>query len=245
MPAPGIVLAVAVVLIVAAVVYYLVRTIIALRTITKGLDDAIAGVVELIEKSAPVNEVVNTINTHLDVAVGALEGLLVKKAGLRDAVGLIDGLYPGAAAEGLRNFPESTEITPPRIAEVYTRGVLTLARLGREAPIAALSPEGPVLRHPDRAAAQTRDLYPHERQLRPGNLDRSPVIGSDSPVQYEPAATPGMRLARPAGGAAATAPDPAKWAAGGRTWAKASQETTPDQDTQETTPDENLGDDAR
>jgi hypothetical protein len=230
MPAPGIVLAVGIVLIVAAVVYYLVRTIIALRAITKGLDEAIAGVGELIEKSAPVNEVVNTINSHLDVAVGALEGLLVKKAGLRDAIGLIDGLYPGAAADGLRDFPDSKTTTPPRIAEVYTRGVLTLARLGREAPIAVVSPEGPVLRHPDRAAAQTRDLYPNERQLRPGNLDRSPVIGSDSPIQYEPAATPGMRLARPAGSAAAIAPDPVKWAAGGRTWGKAKPETKPDED---------------
>jgi hypothetical protein len=221
MPAPGIVLAVAVVLIVAALVYYLVSTIVALRRITVGLDEAIAGVGELIEKSAPVNEVVDTINAHLDAAVGALEGLLVKKAGLRDAVGLIDGLYPGAAAQGLRDFPESAEIVPPRIAEVYTRGVLTLARLGREAPIAAISPEGPVLRHRERAASQTRMLYPNERQLRPVELDRSPVIGSDSPVQYEPALTPGMRLRTRPDSDAANGPDAGRWAAGGQFWAAA------------------------
>ncbi len=29
---------------------------------------------------------------------------------MRDAVGLVDGLYPGAAAEGLREFPESTDV---------------------------------------------------------------------------------------------------------------------------------------
>jgi hypothetical protein len=226
MPAPGIVLAVAVVLIVAAMVYYLLATILALHKINKGLDTAIAGVGELIEKTVPVAPVVADINANLDTAVGALEGLLVKKAGLRDAVGLIEGLYPGAAAEGLRDFPESTEITPPRIAEVYTLGVLTLARLGREAPIAAASPEGPVLRHPDRAAAATRVLYPNERQLYPENLDRSPVIGSDSPVQYEPAATPGMRLKLPANSAAAIARDPAKWAAGGTTWGRGTQEPT-------------------
>jgi hypothetical protein len=219
MPAPGIVLAVAVLLIVAALVYYLVSTIVALRAITKGLDDAIAGVGELIDKSAPVNEVVTTINAHLDAAVDALEGLLVKKAGLRDAVGLIDGLYPGAAAEGLRNFAQSEEIVPPRIAEVYTRGVLTLARLGREAPIAAISPEGPVLRHRERAASQTRMLYPNERQLRPNELDRSPVIGSDSPVQYEPAQTPGMRLQKRPDSDAANGPDASRWAAGGQFWA--------------------------
>ena len=37
-------------------------------------------------------------------------------------MGLIDGVYPGAAAAGLRAFPESTEIDPPRIGEVYTKG---------------------------------------------------------------------------------------------------------------------------
>ncbi len=54
MPAPGIVLAVAVVLIVAAMVYYLLSTIVALHKINKGLDTAIAGVGELIEKTVPV-----------------------------------------------------------------------------------------------------------------------------------------------------------------------------------------------
>jgi len=208
MPAPGIVLAVAVILIVGALVYYLVSTIVALRRITKGLDEAITGVGELIDKSAPVNVVVDTINAHLDAAVDALEGLLVKKAGLRDAVGLIEGLYHGAAADGLRNFPESTTITAPRISEVYTRGTLTLARLGREAPIAAVSPEGPVLRHVDRSEAATRALYGDIRQTRPEKLPMSPVIGSNSPVRYEPSETPGLRPRRPHRGGAALAPAP-------------------------------------
>lgn len=197
MPAPGVVLAVAVVAIVAALVYYLVSTILALRAISTGLDEAIGAVGELLEKTAPVDEVVTTINTHLDAAVSALEGLLVKKAGLRDAMGLIEGLYPGAAAAGLRDVPESGELVPPRIGEVYTRGVLTLARLGREAPIAVASPEGPVLRHPRTAAGVTRVLYPDVRQTRPGDLPRSPLIGADSPVQYEPSQTPGVRLRMP------------------------------------------------
>src|SRR3954451_23259690 len=147
MPAAGVVLILAVVIIVLALVYYLVATIVALRQITKGLDEAIDAVGEIITKSAPVETVVGTINEHLDVAVGALEGLLVKKAGLDDAVGLVDGLYPGAAADGLRNFEESRNVTPPRIGEVYTKGTLTLARLGRGAPIAAASPSGPALRN--------------------------------------------------------------------------------------------------
>jgi hypothetical protein len=193
-PAAGWVLILAVLLIVLALVYYLVATIVALRQITSGLDEAISGVGEIVEKSAPVNDIVTTINENLDAAVDALEGLLVKKAGLEDAVGLIDGLYPGAAAEGLRNFPESKEITPPRIAEVYTKGTLTLARLGREAPIAAASPKGgPVLRNVSGGSLAARLLYPEARQSRPENLERSPVIGTDSPEQYEPADEPGVR----------------------------------------------------
>src|SRR5689334_23535818 len=128
MSGAAVVMIVAVVLIVLALVYYLVSTIVALRQITAGLDDVIAGVGEILEKTAPVGEVVNDINANLDAGVDLLEGLLVKKAGLSDSMGLIDGLYPGAAAAGLRNFPESTEVAVPRIAEVYTKGTLTLAR---------------------------------------------------------------------------------------------------------------------
>src|SRR3954452_16326981 len=147
MPAAGVVLVLAVVVVVLALVYYLVATIMALRQITKGLDEAIDAVGEIIAKTGPVEPVVTTINQHLDAAVDALEGLLVKKAGLVDAMGLIDGLYPGAAAAGLRNFEGSDKVGAPRISEVYTKGTLTLARLGREAPIAAASPNGPALRN--------------------------------------------------------------------------------------------------
>ena len=176
MPAAGVVLIAAVLLIV-----------LALRQITTGLDEAIAGVGEIIEKSAPVADVVRDINGNLDAGVDLLEGLLVKKAGLVDAMGLVEGLYPGAAAEGLRNFPDSRTITPPRISEVYTKGTLTLARLGREAPIAAASPNGPVLRNVEGGSLDARSLYPEQRQTRPKRAPRSPVIGTDAPVQYEPA----------------------------------------------------------
>lgn len=186
MPAAGVVMIVAVVLIVAAVVFYLVSTILALRRITAGLDHAIAGVGEIIAKSAPVGEVVGTINANLDAGVDLLEGLLVKKAGLEDAVGLVEGLYPGAGAAGLRNFPDSATTKAPRIAEVYTKGTLTLARLGREAPIAAASPNGPALRNATSGTLSARALYPEIRQTRPAVMPRSPVIGTDSPVQYDP-----------------------------------------------------------
>jgi hypothetical protein len=183
--AVGAVMIVAVVLIVAALVYYLVSVILALRAITVGLDEVIAGVSEIVEKSAPVNGIVTTINQQLDAGVDALEGLLVKKAGMADAVGLVEGLYAGAAASGFRNFPESAAITAPRIAEVYTKGTLTLARLGREAPIAAANPAGPVLRNIEAGSLAARQLYPEVRQTHPESLPRSPVIGTDAPVQYE------------------------------------------------------------
>ncbi len=185
MSAVGAVFLVAVVLIVLALVFFLVSTILALRKITAGLDTVIAGVGEIVEKSAPVNGVVTAINEQLDAGVDLLEGLLVRKAGLNDAVGLVEGMYPGAAAAGLRNFPDSSELHPPRIGEVYTRGTLTLARLGREAPIAALSPAGAVLRNVEGGSLAARSLYPDVRHTTPEKLPSSPVIGSGAPVQYE------------------------------------------------------------
>src|SRR4051794_9876093 len=182
---PGTVSLIAVLLIVLALVYYLVSTIVALRKITVGLDRTIVSVTEILAKSKPVEEIVTDINQQLDAGVDLLEGLLVKKAGLVDAVGLIDGLYPGAAASGLRNFPDSTSIDAPRISEVYTKGTLTLARLGREAPIARGNPAGAVLRNVEGGSLAARLLYPEGRQGRPSSLPRSPVIGADSPVQYE------------------------------------------------------------
>lgn len=183
--AVGAVTILAVVLIVAALVVYLVSVIVQLRAITRGLDEVIAHVGGIVEKSAPVNGVVTTINQQLDAGVDLLEGLLVKKAGLADAVGLVEGLYPGAAAAGFRSFPESTTVKAPRIGEVYTKGTLTLARLGREAPIAVGNPAGFPLRDVERGSLAARLLYPELRQSRPPSLPRSPVIGTDAPVQYE------------------------------------------------------------
>jgi hypothetical protein len=150
-----------------------------------------------------VNGIVTAINAQLDAGVDLLEGMLVQKAGLADAVGLVEGLYPGAAAAGLRNFPESKEITAPRIGEVYTRGTLTLARLGRESPLAAGNPAGPALRDIERGSLSARLLYPEVRQSRPESLARSPVIGTDSPEQYEQRediGQPRKRLPEPASG---------------------------------------------
>ena len=175
----------AVALIVAALVYYLVSVIVQLRKISAGLDEAIAGVSGIVEKSAPVNDVVTTINQQLDAGVDLLEGLLVKKAGLSDAVGLVEGLYPEPPQPGSGTSRRARTIKAPRIGEVYTKGTLTLARLGREAPIAAGNPAGPALRDVEGGSLAARLLYPEIRQTRPESLPRSPVIGTDAPVQYE------------------------------------------------------------
>lgn len=178
---------IAVVLVIAVLVVYLLAVIVQLRRITAGLDEVIGAVGEIVEKSAPVNGVVTAINEQLDAGVDLLEGLLVKKAGEDDAAGLVDGIYPGAAAAGFREFPESPNVKPPRIGEVYTKGTLTLARLGREAPIATANPAGPVLRDVEGGSLAARELYPDGRQTHPEHLPRSPVIGTDAPVQYVPA----------------------------------------------------------
>jgi hypothetical protein len=181
----GAVALVAALLIVLALVFYLVSTILQLRKVTAGLDTVIGSVSEIVQKSAPVADVVNSINGQLDAGVDLLEGLLVQKAGMQDALGLVEGLYAGSAAAGFRSFPESGTTTAPRIGEVYTKGTLTLARLGREAPIAMANPAGPVLRNVEGGSLAARSLYPEVRQTRPDALPRSPVIGTDAPVQYE------------------------------------------------------------
>jgi hypothetical protein len=207
--AAGAVTILAVLLIVVALVFYLVSVIVQLRKITAGLDEVIVGVGEIVQKTAPVNDVVITINQQLDAGVDLLEGLLVKKAGMTDAVGLVDGMYAGAAAAGFRNFPASATTKAPRIGEVYTRGALTLARLGREAPIAAGNPAGPALRYVERGSLAARQLYPEIRQTMPKSLPRSPVIGTDAPVQYEQREDIGAPRKRLPGRAATAGPDEA------------------------------------
>jgi hypothetical protein len=196
----GVVTIVLAALVVVALVYYLVATILQLQKVTAGLDRVIASVAEIVQKSAPVNDVVNDINGQLDAGVDLLEGLLVKKAGMDDAVGLVEGLYAGSSSAGFRSFPGSADVRAPRIGEVYTRGTLTLARLGREAPIALANPAGPVLRNTESGSLAARLLYPETRQTRPEALPRSPVIGADSPVQYEQREDIGAPRRRPPAG---------------------------------------------
>ncbi|MEA2297076.1 MAG: hypothetical protein QOF77_12 [Solirubrobacteraceae bacterium] len=191
----------AVVIIVLLLVVYLVAIIGQLKQITADLDVVIGAVLEIVRQTGPVNAVVITINQQLDAGVDLLEGLLVKKAGMQDALGLVEGMYPGSAADGFRRFGRSRNTKVPRIGEVYTKGTLTLARLGREAPIAAGNPGGPALRNAVNASSQARTLYPDPRRSSGSsrdNLPKSPTIGSASPNQYEPTSSPGARSRMPA-----------------------------------------------
>jgi hypothetical protein len=47
------------------------------------------------------------------------------------------------------------------------------------------NPAGPVLRNIEYGSLNARLLYPEARQSRPERLERSPVIGSGAPEQYE------------------------------------------------------------
>jgi hypothetical protein len=198
----------AILLIVLAIVVFLVATIVELRTISHGLDRVIPPVAELVAKTAPVNQLVDQIVGDLGAGTNLLEGLLVKKAGVDDAGGLIEGMFPGGgqaffARNGRRDKPR-------RIGVVYTRGALQLARLGRSAPLGAPL-RGAALRDPLYASASPRSLYPDPRPVGPQgtsagapNRPNSPVVGSNSPVQYDPSgdvpmpSTPVRETAAPA-----------------------------------------------
>jgi hypothetical protein len=179
-PAAGITI-LAVVLIIAAIVVYLLAVIVELKKISVGLDAVIPPVAELVAKTAPVNQLVDQINGDLIAGTNLLEGLLVKKAGLDDAGGLIEGMFPGG---GQAFFSRNGRRDKPRrIGIVYTRGALQLARLGRGSPLGKPM-RGAALRDPLYASASPRTLYPDPRGE--GNRPKSPVVGTGSPVQYSP-----------------------------------------------------------
>jgi hypothetical protein len=175
--------------IIAALAFWLIRTIFELVKINRGLAVVIGSVGEIIAKSAPVNGVVDAINSNLVAGRDLLENLFLKKAG-QDAGGLVESLFPGAGAKFLRRVGRSGPVINTGI--VYTRGVGILASLGRGAPIGAAHAKGPAVRDPKYATTAAAMLYP-----RPGGDPRarpkSPVVGSNMPRQYEPASTPGVR----------------------------------------------------
>ena len=176
---------IAVVLVIVALVVYLVAVIMELRKITNGLDAVIESVGGIVSKSKPVNGVVEAINKDLSAGTDLLEGLLDKKAGQEDAAGLVESLFPGAGASVLERQGRTGEVK--NIDEVYTRGAVQLARLGRESPLGAGAMSGAALRDPRYSSAAARSLYSHpgspvaDQPGGPRHQPRSPTIGAEAP----------------------------------------------------------------
>ena len=148
--------------------------------------DSVGGI---LQKSEPVNGVVEAINQDLSAGTDLLEGLLDKKAGQDDAAGLIESVFPGAGAAVLARQGRSGEVK--NIDEVYTRGAVQLARLGRESPLGAGAMSGAALRDAAYSSAAARSIYTNpsgpvtDEPGGPRHRPRSPVIGTggdgDSP----------------------------------------------------------------
>jgi hypothetical protein len=185
MEAAAAVTLIAVVLVIAALVVYLVAVIMELRKITNGLDAVIESVGGIVTKSKPVNGVVDAINNDLSAGTDLLEGLLDKKAGQDDAAGLVESLFPGAGASVLERQGRTGEVK--NIDEVYTRGAVQLARLGRESPLGGGAMSGAALRDPRYSSAAARSIYSHpgspvaDQPVGPRHQPRSPAIGTEAP----------------------------------------------------------------
>jgi hypothetical protein len=183
-----------VVAIIAALALYLIATIVELFKINAGLDVVLGKVGEIVAKSAPVNGVVDAINSNLVIGRDLLENLLLKKAG-PDSAGLVESLFPGEGAKFLQRVGKTGKVV--NTGSVYTRGVGILAGLGRGAPIGAAHTKGPAVRDPQYSTTQAAMLYPAPIWRRPETsklIPKSPVVGKD-PVHspYEAALTPGTR----------------------------------------------------
>lgn len=181
---------IAAVLIILALVVYLLAVILELRKITTGLDAVIAAVGEIVSKSEPVNGVVVAINKDLSAGTELLEGLLEKKAGQEDAAGLIESVFPGAGASVLERQGRKGQVK--NIDDVYTRGAVQLARLGRESPLGAGAMSGAALRDPTYSSTAARSLYRNpsgptaDEPGGPRYRPRSPAIGVNAPEVFPP-----------------------------------------------------------
>jgi hypothetical protein len=196
-----------VVLIILALAVYLLATILELFKINAGLDVVLGKVGEIAAKTAPVNGVLDAINSNLVAGRNLLEGLLLKKAG-PDSAGLVESLFPGEGQKFLQRVGRSGKVV--NTGTVYTRGVGILASLGRGAPIGAAHTKGPAVRDPKYSTTAASMLYP--RPGGPRARPKSPVVGQNFPQQYEAALTPGTRP-RDATGQATDASAPAAPAA--------------------------------
>ena len=180
-------------LIIAAAAIYLLATIMQLFKINSGLSVVLPLVGQIVQKTAPVNPIVDDINANLVVTRDALENLMWKKAG-PDSAGLVESLFPGEGAKFLRRTGRTGKVV--NVGTVYTRGVGILAGLGRGAPIGVAHAKGAAVRDPQYSTTEVAKLYPApaDRRDPTRNIPKSPTIGKD-PVHspYEPTSTPGAR----------------------------------------------------
>ena len=179
--------------IIAAAAIFLISTIMQLFKINSGLAVVLPLVGQIVQKTAPVNPVVDDINQNLVVTRDALENLMWKKAG-PDSPGIVESLFPGEGAKFLRRTNRQGKVV--NVGTVYTRGVGILAGLGRGAPIGAAHQRGAAVRDPRYSTTEVAKLYPAPPSRRDPtrNIPKSPTIGKD-PVHspYERALTPGER----------------------------------------------------
>ena len=194
--------------IIAAAAIYLISTIMQLFKINAGLSVVLPLVGQIVQKTAPVNPVVDDINHNLVITRDALENLMLKKAG-PDSAGLVESLFPGEGAKFLKRVGRTGKVV--NVGTVYTRGVGILAGLGRGAPIGAAHTKGAAVRDAQYSTTEVAKLYPAppDRRDPSRNIPKSPVIGKD-PVHspYERAQTPGERT-RDATGKRIETPPPA------------------------------------
>ena len=185
--AVGAVTTLAVVLIVVALVVYLVAVIVQLRKITGGLDEVDRPTSARSSRRARRSTTSSPRSTSSSTPASTCSrACSCKKAGMTDAVGLVDGLYPGAAAAGFRNFPESAHDQ----GAAHRRGLHA-----GHAHARAARPRGADRRRrtrpasrcgTSRAEASPRGCCTRSSGSRGrSRCRRSPVIGTDAPVQYE------------------------------------------------------------
>jgi hypothetical protein len=178
MQLPVAVIILVVALIVLALAVFLVATIAELRKINAGLYEVLDGVGEIATKTAPVNGVLDAINTTLVAGRDLLEGLALKKTG-PDAAGLVESCFPGEGPRFLQRIGRSGEVVP--IGESYDRGAATLnALLGAGPP-----PPPPV-------AARAAPAVPSQARRGGGRIS----LRKSSRQVEAPASVPGRISAR-------------------------------------------------
>src|SRR3954447_21221626 len=123
-----------IVVIVAMLALYLIATIAELIKINAGLDQVLVKVGEIATKTAPVNGVLDAVNTTLVAGRNLLEGLFVQKAG-NDAAGLVESAFPGEGPRFLQRVGRTGTVVP--IGEDYPRGAAILNSLLGVAPAPA------------------------------------------------------------------------------------------------------------